>query len=325
MIHGAQLTTVLAVYSGEGPLEDLARRFPEVRFHFSSRPEEQRRLLAECEVLLCSGRAFSSEVAEACRQSPSLRWIQMCSAGVEHVLEFEIPSHIRICRGGGLWNRPVAEHALSMMLALARRLPEAERERQEGIWDYPAAARRIDSLEGKRLLVLGFGEIGLTLAKGARSLGMEVFGLARRPRSVDGFRVHGGAELDRILPHAEVVAITLPGGANTRHKMGATQFALLPAGALLINVGRGTVVDTGALVRALREGHLGGAGLDVTDPEPCPRDHPLWSLSNVIITPHVGGDTRRWPEKVAALMERNLKRYLAGEPLEYEVARERQP
>ena len=317
----ASLTTVLVGYPPEGALKHLPDLFPAVEFRFTSDTEEQCGALAHCEAFVCPGRAFTSAVADACARSEALRWLQMCSAGVDHVLRFDLPNHIRICRGGSLWNTAVAEHALAMMLALARCLPEAERERGRCLWNFAAAMRRIDSLEGKRLLVLGFGEVGLALAERARTLDMHVTGIARRPRTQAGFTVRGAEDLNRLLPQIDVLAIALPGGADTFHMVGETQLSLLPPGAMLVNVGRGTVVDSTALADALRSGRLGAAGLDVTDPEPCPVDSPLWSLPNVIITPHVAGETPRWPDKVARLVERNLARFLAGRPLEYEIER----
>lgn len=315
------MTTLLVGYPPVAALERLPERFPAVEFRFAAQAREQRRLLARSEGFVCPGRAFSGAVAEACARSPSLRWLQMCSAGVDHVLGFGLPDHIRLCRGGGLWNRPVAEHALAMMLALVRGLPDAERDRSRRRWDFSAMVSRIDTLEGKRLLVLGFGEIGSALARLARAFDMHVTGIGRRPRVEEGIQVHGGADLDRLLPRTDVLAIALPGGAETRHMVGARQLNLLPAAALLINVGRGSVVDPEALVEALQGARLAGAGLDVSDPEPCPRDSPLWSCPNVIITPHVAGETPRWPDKVARLVARNLPRFLAGDPLAYEVHR----
>ena len=315
------MTTLLVGYPPEGALKRLPERFPAVEFLFSSEAAEQCRLLARSEAFICPGRAFSSAVAEACGHSPSLHWLQMCSAGVDHVLAFDLPRRVRICRGGSLWNVPVAEHALAMMLALTRGIPRAERDRSRRHWDFSEAMRRIDSLEGKRLLVLGFGEIGLALAERASAFDMRVTGVGRRPRVQAGFEVRGATDLDRLLRQTDVLAIALPGGADTFHMVGERQLALLPAGALLINVGRGTVVDSTALVDALANGHLGGAGLDVTDPEPCPEDSPLWSFPNVIITPHVAGETPRWPDKVAHLIEHNLNRFLTGGPLAYEIDR----
>ena len=315
------MTTLLVGYPPEGALKHLPDLFPAVEFRFASDSEEQCSALAHSEAFICPGRAFTSAVADACARSASLRWLQMCSAGVDHVLRFNLPSHIRICRGGSLWNTPVAEHALAMMLALARCLPEAERERSRRLWDFATAMRRIDTLEGKRLLVLGFGEIGLALAERARALDMHVTGIGRHPRTQAGFEVCGAEDLNRLLPQADVLAVALPGGADTFHMVGEMQLSLLPPGAMLINVGRGTVVDSEALVDALRSGRLGAAGLDVTDPEPCPGDSPLWSLPNVIITPHVAGETPRWSDKVARLVERNLAHFVAGRPLAYEIDR----
>lgn len=313
------MNTVLLTYPPESALAELPVHFPEVTFHFAPLPEEQHRLLSECQVLVCAGRAFTPQLVEAIKRSKSLRWIQMCSAGIDFVLNSGLPAWIRISRGGGLWNVSVAEHALSMMLALARHLPAAERERHQRIWNSEKAIKRIGTLEGKQLLVMGFGEIGLSLAKRAVAFDMKVTGIRRSSGPVEGFATYKVGDLHRLLPHADILVITLPGGPQTHRIVGKSELSLLPPGALLVNVGRGTVVDTDALVEALQSVHLAGAGLDVTDPEPLPENHPLWNLTNVIITPHVGGDTPRWAEKIAALVRHNLARYLAGQSLAYEI------
>ncbi|MBM3524177.1 MAG: D-2-hydroxyacid dehydrogenase [Alphaproteobacteria bacterium] len=316
------MNRALINYPEEGALRQLKARFPGVEFTFESRLAEQCRLLPLCDALISQGRLLTPDLVHAALSSPRLRWIQVCSAGFDGLASIKLPRNIRVSRGGGMWNAPVAEHALAMMLALARHLPAAERERAQRHWNFDEALARIGTVEGRRLLVLGMGEIGTTLARRAAALGMTVRGIRRRPGPIEEIPVFGPDDLRRLLPLTDILAITLPGGAATRRMIGRAELDLLPRGAVIINVGRGSVVDTDALTQALRRGHLGGAGLDVTEPEPLPSDHPLWSCDNVIVTPHIAGDTPNWPEKVAGLVERNLLRFIAGQTLEFEVTDE---
>jgi phosphoglycerate dehydrogenase-like enzyme len=212
----------------------------------------------------------------------------------------------------------IAEHAIAMMLSLVRGLPAYQRAQLKGEWDRaPAAGVTFGELEGKTLLVAGLGGIGTEVARRAHGLGMRVAATRRSSREGPDFVDHVGLsdELLTLAARSRVVVNALPLTEETTGLFDAAFFRTLPAGSIFISVGRGRSTVTADLVAALESGHLYGAGLDVTDPEPLPPASPLWRMPNVIITPHTaaaGGDSQR---RGAAIAVENLRRYVAGEPL----------
>jgi phosphoglycerate dehydrogenase-like enzyme len=242
-----------------------------------------------------------------------VRWVQLPAAGVERWVA-ALPDGPAITSAAGAFALPVAEHALALLLAAARRIDAAARA-TEWIEDLPAR-----SLEGATIAIVGAGGIGRALIELLAPLHVRVLAVNRSGREVPGAAVTVPAErMDEVLPEAEYVVLAMPDTGATRRVLDADRLARLRDGAWVINVGRGTVVDTDALVAALDR--LGGAALDVTDPEPLPAGHPLWTHERVLITPHVatteGGERRHYVERV----RENVRRFAAGEPLLGEVDR----
>lgn len=237
---------------------------------------------------------------------PRLRVVQLLSAGVEPWVPV-IPDGVQLCNGRGIHGGSTAELALAGLLAIVRRLPRAWEAQGRHEW------RRFGSrgLDGRRVLVLGAGDIGERVAAAARVFDAEVTVVARRRR--DG--VHALDELPQLLPHHDVVVVALPQTPQTAGLVDAAFLAALPDGAVVVNVARGGLVDTGALLAELTARRL-HAFLDVTDPEPLPADHPLWDAPNLLLTPHVGGGTKGWDERAYRLVAAQVRRYVAGEPLE---------
>lgn len=247
--------------------------------------------------------------AEALAALPALRVVQLISAGVEPWLD-RIPRGVRLHNGRGVHGASTAELAVAGMLAVLRRLPHFEEARRAHRWE-PAIS---EGITGRRVLVIGAGDIGGRVAAAARAFDADVTLVARSAR--DG--VYGLDELPRLLPSQQVVVIAVPHTPQTRHLVNADFLAALPDGAVLVNVARGAIVDTEALVHELNARRL-HAFLDVTDPEPLPSDHPLWDAPNLLLTPHVGGGTRGWQQRGYRLVRDQLLRYRAGEPLVNEV------
>jgi phosphoglycerate dehydrogenase-like enzyme len=257
--------------------------------------------------------------------APKLRWIQAMSAGVERCVA--IPA-VRE-RGLLLTNMqrvagPVmAEHVMALMLAFSRSLQFYIPEQRAGRWtpDVPPPARSLE-LQGKTVLVAGLGGIGTEVARRAHAFGMEVTATRASGREGPPFVSYVGLpeELPTLVREADFVVNTLPLTAQTRGLFDAKLFAAMKPGAIFVNVGRGGSVVQDDLVAALRSGRLAGAGLDVTDPEPLPAGHPLYSLPNVILTPHVAADTDLGNAARWAIVRENLRRYAAGEPMLSEVA-----
>jgi phosphoglycerate dehydrogenase-like enzyme len=238
--------------------------------------------------------------------------VQALTAGYDHLLPL-LPPGTTLCNARGLHDAGTAEHALGLILAAQRELPRWIRAQDRGDWEH-AHTR---SLAGSRVLIVGYGSIGAAIDARLAACEAETIRVASRPRPAE--RVLGVAELDSLLPAADIVVLVTPLTAATRGLLDARRLALLPDGALVVNVGRGPVLDTAALLHEARDGRL-RAALDVTDPEPLPAGHPLWRAPNVIITPHVAGGADDFYPKAAAFTAAQARRFAAGAPLANVVA-----
>jgi len=238
---------------------------------------------------------------------PALRVVQTRSAGIDWIID-RIPDGVTLCDARGARDAAMAEWVLWAILADLKEARAAAEQQAERRWEY---LDKLRDLEGARVLILGHGSIGEAVEARLAPFGVrEVVRVARRAR--DG--VHGVDELERLLPGVDAVVNLLPATPQTNGLFGARMLAAMREGALLVNAGRGTTVDTGALVRALEAGRV-RAVLDVVDPEPLPEDHPLWGAPNVIVTPHCAGDTPGAERAAWALCGEQLRRHAAGEPL----------
>lgn len=235
------------------------------------------------------------------------RLVQSQSIGYENVVG-QLPDGLSYANAAGVHEASTAEHALALTLAAQRRLPDFVRAQQRHSWEYGFT----DSLADRRVLVLGHGGVGKAVAARLAPFEADVTVVASHGRDEDGIRVHGIDELPALLPAAEVVILTLPANDATRHLVDDAFLRALPDGALVVNVGRGPLVDTDALVDHVRRGRI-RAALDVTDPEPLPGDHPLWTLDGVLISPHVGGSSEAMRPRIALLIRRQIERLLSGE------------
>lgn len=249
---------------------------------------------------------------------PQVRWVQGLMAGTDSVHTAFAGTDVAIAAGTGLHDRPVAEHSLALILAAARRLDEAFSAQTESRWLHGHGGNQIrnrhgfTTLAGARVLIWGFGGIGVTLAGYLSMLGAEVTGVARSAGERRGYRVITPADLATELASTDVLVDILPGTSETDKVVGAEVFAALPSHAWFVNVGRGVTVDEEALDAALRSGSIAGAALDVFRTEPLPATSPLWQAPNTIITAHAAGGR---PQQPGELIAENLRRYRAGEPL----------
>ncbi len=250
--------------------------------------------------------------------APRLRWLQHRGAGVERLATARlVASDVVLTNGSGTHAPNIAEHVLALMLAFARGLPGLIRAQQERRWQ-PPSAHAVFELSGQTLLLVGVGAIGAALGARAAALGMRVVGVGRSGRAAapPGVeRVVGFEALDAALATADHVAISLPLTPQTRQCFDAARLAGVKRGAHVYNVGRGATIDLNALLSALRSGHIAGAGLDVTEPEPLPADSPLWAEPGVVITAHSAGNTPHSWERHQRLLLENLGRFARGEAL----------
>jgi phosphoglycerate dehydrogenase-like enzyme len=293
------------VLGGAGDVSQLAEQFPEARF-----VEDE---TAGTEVII------GSCPADLIAKSNELIWVQIFSAGAERCLSVdELGTGKVLLTNGQKMSAPaIGEHAVAMALSLARGLVHYGKSMPEGKWDRDwARGGGIYSVSGKTMLVVGLGGIGSAAAQRAKALGMRVIATRNSSREGPSYVDYVGLahELGDLVAEADIIVNSLPLTPTTRGLFDADLFAKVKPGAYFVNVGRGKTVVTSALVDALESGHLAGAGLDVTDPEPLPADHPLWQIPGVIITPHVswaGYDIRLRN----MLVRENIRRYLAGEAL----------
>lgn len=252
--------------------------------------------------------------------APSLRWVQWDAAGVNQIIDVLRHRRVILTNASGIHGIPIAEHILGMMLVLARNLDYSIRLQLERRWER-IRGPSVFELHGKRVLLLGVGAIGTTVAAKMQALGMEVVGV-RRDASTPHPTVEQIvpiAKLHSVLPTADFVVITLPHTETTDSMMGVRELELMKDSAYLVNVGRGGIVDETALVEALNAGPeaggIAGAAFDVFAEEPLPADHPLRDARNLLITPHYAGWTPHYAERLWEIFLSNAQRYVEGRPL----------
>jgi phosphoglycerate dehydrogenase-like enzyme len=241
---------------------------------------------------------------------PKLRVVQALTAGIEHVRPF-LREGLTLCNAKGVHDASTAELAVALTLASLRGLDDFARAHDTGAWLFS----RRESLADKTVLVVGYGGVGAAIDRRLAGFECEVLRVARTERP----GVSGYEALPRLLAHADVVVLTVPLTPETRQLAGPRFLAAMKDGALLVNVARGAVVDTAALLAEVTTGRL-RAALDVTDPEPLPPDHPLWRAPGVLISPHVGGNSSAFEPRALRLIAEQLSRYTAGEPLANVIA-----
>jgi phosphoglycerate dehydrogenase-like enzyme len=272
--------------------------------------------------------------------APELKWLQLHSAGADHVLDSPLMAgDIALTTSSGIHATPIAEYVFASLLAHRWQVARWTRCQREGEWPpgrWNLYAR--PELRGSTLGILGYGSIGREVGRLARAFGMRVLALRRSasradqgyapadtgdPEGIIPERIYAPNSLHEMLGECDYVVVALPLTRDTEHLIGEAELRAMRPNAYLVNIARGGIVDEAALVQALREKWIAGAGLDVFEEEPLPADSPLWDLENVLMSPHVAGFTPRYDERAATLFAENLARYLAGEPLMNLVDKER--
>jgi len=272
------------------------------------------------EIAFFSGDLFPERVREfvlSLRNAKQLRWLHTFSAGVDNPWFQALRARgVRLTTSSGANAVPIAQTVMLYLLALSRDLARWSDAQQRHAWE----THSMVDLQGMTLGVLGLGPIGLEVARLGAALHMRAIGMRRTPRGDEPCETWSMARLDELLPRLDALVLALPLTGDTQHLLDARRLALMKRGAWLINVGRGGLVDEAALVTALQGGHLGGAGLDVFEVEPLPPESPLWSMPNVIVTPHNSGDSPANLHRATAIFLDNLARFGRGESLRNEVA-----
>jgi phosphoglycerate dehydrogenase-like enzyme len=255
------------------------------------------------------------------KDAKKLKWIHSTAAGVAQLMYPELrDSGILVTNPSGVFSVPMAEHTMGLLLALARNFPDSVRQQdhanwsQQELWDKP---QHLTELNGQVLLIVGYGSIGRELAQRAKAFEMRVWGVTRSGKG-DGAhvdKIFSAAQLHEALPEADYVVIAAPETAETKHLIGAAEVARMKRGARLINVGRGSLLDEMAMIRALEDGALGGAALDVAQTEPLPLESPLWHAPSLLITPHTSAVSDRLWHRQTELLVKLLERWFDGREL----------
>jgi phosphoglycerate dehydrogenase-like enzyme len=235
----------------------------------------------------------------------SLQVIQSPNAGVDDILKI-LPPGVTLCNAKGVHDASTSELAIGLAISARRGFPTFMANQSQGKWVH----ERHNALADSRVGIVGMGNIGSLIARQLEAFSVEVIGFSRSGK--DGSKMM--SEFDQILPTLDVVILILPLTNESHHLMNRSRINSMKPGATLVNMARGAIIETSALVDALNRGHI-TAGIDVTEPEPLPEEHPLWSAPNLIITPHVGGDSSAFNPRVRALIESQVERFATGKPL----------
>jgi phosphoglycerate dehydrogenase-like enzyme len=296
--------------------EAIRKRWPEMRVLHLPNYDHLAEELPDTDIFI--GYSLRPQQLKDARK---LKWIHSTAAGVAQLMYPELrDSGITVTNPSGIFSVPMAEHTMGLLLALARNFPDSVRQQerarwsQQEIWDKP---QHLTELNGRVLLIVGYGSIGREVAKRARAFDMRVWGMTRSGKGEQAHveKIFAAKQLHEVLPGADYVLICAPETPETKNLIGAAEIAKMKRGARLINVGRGSLLDEAALVQALESGALGGAALDVAAEEPLHAESPLWKAPNLFITPHTSGvSDQLWDRETAILIEL-LERWFDGREL----------
>ncbi|MEQ9592892.1 MAG: D-2-hydroxyacid dehydrogenase, partial [Cyclobacteriaceae bacterium] len=252
--------------------------------------------------------------------APNVKWLQATSSGIGqklHKLKYDLrmPDSI-FTSARGVHAQPLAEFCIMIMLAFSKKLLLTLESQRNKHWARFAGT----DLRNKTIGIIGMGKVGVEVARMAKCFGMKVLGMKREVEGIDISalnvdELYGMNQFERILPRSQYLVLIAPHTPESEKMIGRKQLEMLPEGAILINIGRGALVDQHELIKSLRSGHLGGAGLDVFEEEPLPQDSPLWNMENVIVSPHSGSTSDSENALITDIFCENLRRYLKGEPL----------
>jgi phosphoglycerate dehydrogenase-like enzyme len=310
------MKVVLAGNPGEAVIAEWRTEFPGVKFAPTNTTEEQVAAMPGAEVWM--GYGMPREVYLAGKDT--LKWVHATSAGVERIVNIPelVESDVTLTNTRGGHAACIAEHAFGMLLLLTRRLLPAYADQQEHVWDRSGVSDGSVELTGATMVILGMGNIGRAIAKRAVAFEMKVIGVDLKPGEVPAgvAAIWGMDRLDEAIGQADVFVVTLPITPESYHLIDGRRLALLGPEDYLIVVSRGGIVDEAPLIAALKDGKLAGAGLDVQEHEPMPADDPLWEAPNLILTPHCSAASRQTRDRVWGITQENLRRYIAGEPLQ---------
>jgi len=311
-----QVKVAITAPAARSQLMERFDRLEGVRPTWSDSEEDFRNDCFDADILVIPAISYTPGIAESLTSRPHPpRFIQLLTAGYEQLNAYGLPAGVPVANAGEIWSPVVADHAMGLILALARGLPRILGNQLNAQWDYADVAPKLWALRGRTMTLVGFGSIGREVAVRAKAFGMTVIGVTRSgtpdPMADEVYPV---SRLEEALGRADVVVLAVPLAPDTLHLMGAAQFRVCKPEAIVVNVARGGVVETGALAHALEYGEIAGAAIDVAEPEPLPSGSPLWHLPNLIISPHVAGaGGEGYFRFLADMAAENVLRFIRGE------------
>jgi len=312
------MKAVLYPFRPEEPIVQLVRDFPQLQWAIAASPDDIAREIGAAAILVTSNRVCGAAYGEALRRhaGQALKWIHFTSAGIDRALRMGLPDWATVTNATGVKAAMVSEHALALLLALVRRLPDLAADQLARRWRHDDAMAEVATLEGATVCIVGLGSIGRAVARKAKAFDARVIAVSRAG-SAEGAveQVFPRGRIGEALAMADAVVICTSSEAESFHLIDAAALAAMGPKALLVNVARGDIVDGAALIAALQAGRLGGAALDVTEVEPLAPTSPLWDLPNVMISPHIAGGGSSGYLQQKALFAENLLRFCAGKPL----------
>lgn len=324
-------STTIAVWSGRDDSE-LCEKLGQLDGAAVIVPEDEKDVenqLINAEVFITSSAIWSEDFSRTLYESKKIRWVQLMNAGYDNVLKAGVPEEVIVSTIGGIGADMVADHAIALLYAILRRIPEAIKREGEEDSGFESIAGNAETLNGKTMAVLGYGNIGKIIARNLTCLGAEVKAVARTGRHDEdlGISIEPVSEIHTVLETTDGLVICCPLSDETEKLIDNEALACTKDDYYIVNVSRGGIVDTESLVNALKNNQLGGAALDVTDPEPLPPDHPLRGFANVVISPHVAwaGGGARFRKDMEDLIIRNVRNYMRNEQITNKVDRHSQP
>ncbi len=292
-------------------IRDIA---PEAQVEMIEQKDVSMDLLAKAEIF------FGWPDVKKLKETRSLRWLHLPSVGADRFAKRDLFYHsdCQLTCSRGVFGIPISEHVLCLLLSFSRAMPSYVEQRKKKVWQRLFRERDFFS---STVGIIGMGNIGTEVAKRVRALGAKVLGVKRHPESKPEFvdTIYGEDDIDYVLGQSDYVVIALPYTARTKGIISRERIGKMKPGASLINIARGGLVDQEALIEALKNGKLAGAGLDATDPEPLPEDNPIWQMPNVILTPHTSGSSQTNDARRFEIFCSNFKLYLDGKPLKNQV------
>ena len=303
------MNTKILVVDGHAEIyrQRLQAEFPALQFLLARSPAALPADAADANVLISFAMGLKDEFF---RDAENLKWIQCLATGVDHLFRYpSLRPEVLLTSGRGIHGAPMRETVVYLMMGVSRGVARLVDDQKAHVWD-----RRLYSLfNGKTAVIAGVGVVGIAIGQLLRAFGMHVVGVTRTPRPVEGFdEIIPTARLQEAAGRADFLINVLPATADNALLFGAAVFAAMKPTAYYISAGRGQTVDETALIAALRDGKIAGAGLDVFQTEPLPADSPFWDLPNVFITPHLGGYTSEYEDLIMPLIVGNMRAFLAG-------------